>query len=101
MKESRIKRVAKIIPYDSSDPEESMREYEMLKTLRQEHIIRLHEAFLHRDFVILVFEKLYGENVARSLSLKNKYDEHLVSAIIKQVSFIVLKLCHLIKVALN
>ena len=36
--------------------------------------------------MVLVLEKLYGENVARSLSLKNKYNEHQVSAIIKQVS---------------
>ena len=65
---------------------ESLREYEMLKALRQEHIVRLHEAYLHNDFVVLVLEKLYGENVVRSLSLKNRYNEHTVTVIIKQVT---------------
>jgi len=60
----------------------------MLKSVRQEHIVRLHEAYLFNDFVILVFEKLYGENVVRSLSLKNRYNEHTVSVIIKQVNSI-------------
>jgi len=57
----------------------------MLKSVRQEHIVRLHEAFLFNGFVVLVFEKLYGENVVRSLSLKNRYNEQTVTVIIKQV----------------
>jgi len=81
----KIKRVAKIIPCDPSKPEEGLREYEMLKAVRQEHIVRLFEAYHHDNFVILVLEKMYGENVARSLSLKNKYNEQTVSNIIKQV----------------
>ncbi|KAK2145039.1 hypothetical protein LSH36_707g01145 [Paralvinella palmiformis] len=81
----KIRRVAKILCYDEFNPDDSLREYEMLKGIRQRHIVRLHEAFLHNNFVYLIFEKLYGENVARSLSLKNKYNEHHVSSIIKQV----------------
>ena len=81
----KAKQVAKIIPYDSRKPEESLREYEMLKNVRQEHIIRMFEAYHHNDFVILVLEEMYGENVARSLSLKNRYNEHQVASIIKQV----------------
>ena len=86
----KVKRVAKIFPYDKAKHEDSMREYEMLKGLRQEHIVRMHEAYFWNDHVILVFEKLYGENVARSLSLKNKYSEHQVSSIIKQVGIVAL-----------
>ena len=78
----KVRLVAKIIPEEDSD---SLREYEMLKSVRQEHIIRMHEAFQHNGFVTLVFDKLYGENVARSLSLKNKYNENQVSGIMKQV----------------
>ncbi|ELU05513.1 hypothetical protein CAPTEDRAFT_229047 [Capitella teleta] len=78
----KVKRVAKIIPNSSED---ALREYEMLKDIRQQRIIRLHEAYLWNDFVFLVSEKLYGENVARSMSLKNKYNEHQVSSIVKQV----------------
>ena len=85
---SKTKRVAKIAVYNSDKPADSLREYEMLKSVRQEHIVRLHEAYLFNDFVILVFEKLYGENVVRSLSLKNRYNEHTVSVIIKQVNSI-------------
>jgi hypothetical protein len=82
---AKARRVAKISVYDSSKPENSLREFEMLKAVTQEHVVRLHEAFLFNDFVILVFEKLYGESVARSLSLKNRYNEHTVTEIIKQV----------------
>jgi serine/threonine protein kinase len=81
----KVKLIAKIIPYDAGKAEESLREYEMLKSVRQENIVRLHEAYVHNECVFLVLEKLYGENVARSLSLKNKYTEHQVSSIIKQV----------------
>ena len=82
---SKAKRVAKISVYNSEKPVDSLREYEMLKAVRQEHIVRLHEAFLFNGFVVLVFEKLYGENVVRSLSLKNRYNENTVTVIIKQV----------------
>lgn len=84
---SKIKRVCKITEYNPSNPVGSLREYDMLKCVNQEHIIRLYEAYLSDDFVYLVFEKLYGENCVRSISLKNKYDEYLVTHIIKQVSF--------------
>lgn len=60
----------------------------MLKSVNQEHIVRLHEAYLHDDFLFLAFEKLFGENCVRSISLKNKYDEYLASHIIKQVRII-------------
>jgi hypothetical protein len=61
---SRPRRVAKISIYDGSRIEDSLREFEMLKSVRQEHVIRLHEAFVHNDFVILIFEKMFGESVA-------------------------------------
>jgi len=82
----KVKFVAKILLYNPVRAEDSLREYEMLKGVRQEHIVRLHEAYLHdNSFVVLVFEKLYGENVVRSISLKSKYNEHVVTAVIKQV----------------
>ena len=59
--------------------------YLLLSLYFQEHIVRLYEAYQNMDAVVLVFEKLYGENVARSLSLKNRYNEHQVTGIIKQV----------------
>jgi len=84
---SKAKRVAKISVYNAYRSDESLREYEMLKAVRQEHVVRLHEAFVHDEFVVLVFEKLYGENVVRSLSLKNRYNEHTVTVVVKQVHF--------------
>jgi len=77
--------VAKISVYHLEKSDESLREFEMLKAVRQEHVVRLHEAYLFNGFVFLVFEKLYGENVVRSLSLKNRYNENTVTVIIKQV----------------
>ena len=82
----KVRRVAKVIPYKDASKEDDLREYEMLKSMRQEHIIRMYEAYLYRDFCVLVLEKLYGENVARSLSLKNKYTEHHITKIMKQAS---------------
>ena len=35
--------------------------------------------------VVLVMEKLYGENVVRTLSLKSKYNEQQVSYVMRQV----------------
>ena len=61
-----------------------------VQAVRQEHIVRLFEAYQFDGYVILVLEKMYGENVARSLSLKNKYNEQQVSNIIKQVGCIVI-----------
>ncbi|KAI0234283.1 Obscurin [Lamellibrachia satsuma] len=78
-------RVVKIIPYDPLRPDDCLREMDLLKAVRQEHIVRLYEGYVWNDFVFLVFEKFYGENVARSLSLKNKYNEYHVTSIIKQV----------------
>jgi len=80
----KVKRVAKVMSYDKNKPDD-LREYEMLKSVKQEHIVQLFEAYTWEGHVILVLEKLYGENVARSLSLKNRYNEHQVSGIIKQV----------------
>ena len=62
-----------------------------MRFIFQEHIVRLYEAYQNDTSVVLVFEKLFGENVARSLSLKNRYSEQQVSAIIKQVSSMVSK----------
>ena len=67
------------------------------QNVRQEHVVRLFEAFVHEGFVFLVFEKLYGENVARSLSLKHKYTEYQVSSIIKQVCHFVIRYCFVFK----
>lgn len=78
-------RVAKITTFNPASPKDSLQEYEMLKSVNQEQVVRLYEAFVWNDFVFLIFEKLYGENVVRSISLKNKYDEYMVTSIIKQV----------------
>ena len=80
-------RVVKIIPYDPLRPDDCLRELELLKAVRQEHIVRLYEGYVWNDFVFLVYEKLFGENVARSLSLKNKYNEYHVTNIVKQVNW--------------
>lgn len=111
----KTRHVAKIIPYDHRRKADSLREYEMLKDISKfsmfvtvtqcrttpislanyicdaemDRIVRLFEAYHHNDYVVLVLEKLYGENVVRSLSLKNKYNEQHVVSIVKQVISIV------------
>jgi hypothetical protein len=75
---AKFRLVAKIIPYNERKHDESLTEYTMLRNINQDRIVHLHEVFLWDGYVILILEKLYGENVARSLSLKNKYNEHQV-----------------------
>ena len=79
-------RVAKVIAYSEARRAECLREYDMLRGVRQQNIVRMRETFVHDDCVILILDKLYGENVARSLSLKNRYSEYHVTSVIKQVS---------------
>ncbi|ESO11851.1 hypothetical protein HELRODRAFT_71319, partial [Helobdella robusta] len=77
--------VVKITEYNKLSPGECLREYDMLKMVNQERITQMVAAFVWKECIVLAFEKLYGENVVRSLSFKNKYDEHTVTTIIKQV----------------
>ncbi|CAH1789060.1 unnamed protein product [Owenia fusiformis] len=78
-------RAAKISLFNSEKEKECLQEYEVLKLVRQEHIVRLLEAFQTTEYVCLIFEKLHGEDVTRYLSFKTKYTEELVSKVIRQV----------------
>lgn len=80
--------VGKVTEYDSKNPGESLREFDMLKSIKQGHIIKMLDGYVWGGCVVLTFEKLFGESVVRSLSFKNRYDEHTVTSIIKQVKII-------------
>ena len=80
--------VGKVTKYDSASPGESLREFDMLKGVCQENIVLLHEAFVWQGHVVMVCERLFGENVVRSLSFKNKYDEYTITTILKQVGVV-------------
>lgn len=86
MDEDSSQLVAKATKYDAESAGESLREYDMLKCVSQENIVLLQEAYVWQGHVVVLYERLFGENVVRSLSFKNKYDEYVVTTIIKQVS---------------
>ncbi|XP_013394705.1 obscurin-like [Lingula anatina] len=76
---------AKIIAYTPSNRSQVLHEFEILKTLNQERIVRLHEAFTTPDHLILIMDRLYGENILQFLSYKNKYTEETVAKVMRQV----------------
>uniref|UniRef100_A0A0B7API1 Obscurin n=2 Tax=Arion vulgaris TaxID=1028688 RepID=A0A0B7API1_9EUPU len=64
-----------------------LREYEILKTLRHEHVVYLSDAFRTVDYIHLVLHYREGEHIARHLSQGRKYTENTVASVIRQVLY--------------
>ncbi|KAL5005868.1 hypothetical protein ScPMuIL_017026 [Solemya velum] len=77
--------VAKIVPYTPGKREEVLREFNILRTINQYCIVRLFDSFLIGDRVYIIYERLFGENVVRHISYKNKYNEETVARVIRQL----------------
>ncbi|XP_064646398.1 twitchin-like isoform X5 [Lineus longissimus] len=65
--------------------EDALREYNILKGLRQERICQLFEAYQTANKVTLILEPLSGEELIRGLCFKNKYTEETVCHVIRQL----------------
>ena len=61
------------------------REFEILKTLRQLHIITVFDAYIMKEFCYVIFEHLSGLNIIQYLCLQKSYKEEIVARVVKQI----------------
>ncbi len=59
--------IAKIIPYDQQTKQAVIKEYEILKSLRCEIIMALHEAYITPHYLVLITESCTGKEILHSL----------------------------------
>lgn len=59
--------IAKIIPYDQQAKQAVIKEYEILKSLRCERIMALHEAYITPRYLVLITEYCTGKEILYSL----------------------------------
>ncbi|XP_019712116.1 striated muscle preferentially expressed protein kinase isoform X4 [Hippocampus comes] len=67
--------MAKIIPYTQENKKELLKEYEILKSLHNEKIMALHEAYVTPRYVVLVAEYCSGKELLHSLVDRFRYSE--------------------------
>ncbi|XP_077422199.1 striated muscle preferentially expressed protein kinase-like [Vanacampus margaritifer] len=67
--------MAKIIPYSQENKKEVLKEYEILKSLHNEKIMALHEAYVTPRYVVLVAENCTGKELLHSLVDRFRYSE--------------------------
>ncbi|XP_051913614.1 striated muscle preferentially expressed protein kinase isoform X3 [Hippocampus zosterae] len=67
--------MAKIIPYTQENKKEVLKEYEILKSLHNEKIMALHEAYVTPRYVVLVAENCSGKELLHSLVERFRYSE--------------------------
>lgn len=59
--------MAKIISYNQANKQEVLKEYEILKTLHNEKVMALHEAYVTPHYLVLVAEYCTGKELLYSL----------------------------------
>uniref|UniRef100_A0A3Q2X4T8 Protein kinase domain-containing protein n=2 Tax=Haplochromini TaxID=319058 RepID=A0A3Q2X4T8_HAPBU len=59
--------MAKIIPYIQENKQEILKEYEILKSLHNEKVMGLHEAYITPRYLVLVAEYCTGKELLYSL----------------------------------
>ncbi|KAL1273070.1 hypothetical protein QQF64_028932 [Cirrhinus molitorella] len=77
--------IAKIIPYDQQTKQEVTKEYEILKSLRCEKIMVLHEAYITPRYLVLITEYCTGKDILYSLVERFCYSEDDVVGFIVQI----------------
>ncbi|XP_061686449.1 striated muscle preferentially expressed protein kinase-like [Syngnathoides biaculeatus] len=84
--------MAKIIPYSQENKKEVLKEYEILKSLHNEKIMALHEAYVTPRYVVLVAEYCTGKELLRSLIERFRYSEddvvHYLVQILQGVEYL-------------
>ena len=61
-------------------------EFETLRQLRHERIVKSLAAFSQNEQITLILESLEAGHIAHFLSLRRKYSENIVSSVIRQVN---------------
>ncbi|XP_016129170.1 striated muscle preferentially expressed protein kinase [Sinocyclocheilus grahami] len=77
--------IAKIIPYNQQAKQAVIKEYEILKSLRCERIMALHEAYITPLYLVLITEYCTGKEILYSLIDRLCYSEDDVVGFILQI----------------
>ncbi|XP_072235422.1 striated muscle preferentially expressed protein kinase [Leuresthes tenuis] len=77
--------MAKIIPYSQESKQEVLKEYEILKSLHNEKIMALHEAYVTPRYLVLVAEYCTGKELLYSLIDRFRYSEDDVVGYLVQI----------------
>ncbi|XP_071391591.1 striated muscle preferentially expressed protein kinase [Centroberyx affinis] len=77
--------MAKIVPYDQENKPEVLKEYEILKSLHNEKVMALHEAYVTPRYLVLVAEYCSGKELLYSLIDRFRYSEDDVVGYLVQI----------------
>ncbi|XP_037829718.1 striated muscle preferentially expressed protein kinase isoform X2 [Kryptolebias marmoratus] len=77
--------MAKIIPYSPETKQDVLKEYEVLKSLHDEMIMSLHEAYVTPRYLVLVAEYCTGKELLHSLADRFRYSEDDVVGYLVQI----------------
>ncbi|XP_051283364.1 striated muscle preferentially expressed protein kinase isoform X2 [Dicentrarchus labrax] len=77
--------MAKIIPYSQENKQEVLKEYEILKSLHNEKVMSLHEAYVTPRYLVLVAEYCTGKELLYSLIDRFRYSEDDVVGYLVQI----------------
>ncbi|XP_077369900.1 striated muscle preferentially expressed protein kinase-like isoform X1 [Festucalex cinctus] len=77
--------MAKIIPYSQENKKEVLKEYEILKSLHNDKIMALHEAYVTPRYVVLVAEYCTGKELLHCLIDRFRYSEDDVVDYVVQI----------------
>ncbi|XP_076580094.1 striated muscle preferentially expressed protein kinase-like [Chaetodon auriga] len=77
--------MAKIIPYSQESKQDVLKEYEILKSLHNEKVMALHEAYVTPRYLVLVAEYCTGKELLYSLVDRFRYSEDDVVGYLVQI----------------
>ncbi|KAM9328598.1 LOW QUALITY PROTEIN: striated muscle preferentially expressed protein kinase-like [Pholidichthys leucotaenia] len=77
--------MAKIIPYIQENKQVVLKEYEIMKSLHDEKIMALHEAYITPRYLVLVAEYCIGKELLYSLIDRFRYSEDDVAGYLVQI----------------
>ncbi|XP_039998071.1 striated muscle preferentially expressed protein kinase isoform X2 [Xiphias gladius] len=77
--------MAKIVPYSPENKPEVLKEYEILKSLHNEKVMALHEAYVTPRYLVLVAEYCTGKELLYSLIDRFRYSEDDVVGYLVQI----------------
>ncbi|KAL3855233.1 hypothetical protein ACJMK2_014453 [Sinanodonta woodiana] len=84
-KNTNTKFMMKTVPYTSDKHDADLKEFNLLRPLTQDNIVRVIESFLTADKFYIIFERLTGLSVVEYLSLRSWYSEDVISKVMLQV----------------
>ncbi|XP_060479699.2 striated muscle preferentially expressed protein kinase isoform X6 [Panthera onca] len=77
--------VAKIVPYAAEGKRRVLQEYEVLRTLRHERLMSLHEAYITPRYLVLIAESCGNRELLCGLSDRFRYSEDDVATYVVQL----------------